>query len=356
MTIRSLVGSIWSQMSTADQTKLHEVVTAWRETTLKEIEAEIALVPFYRETFGENYGNSGLRVCEFADHLAAATIENSYSRKASEMPFSTVTIKYAILDTSKLAIENNESDTTIELLKAAYISVAKFLADSEAEIVTERARGYLSENPNHPSFKLSAKADEIENRVVIEQHKLGNEFGQFVLEYRQRMQSDLVETFRRSAEEYEISSTKLMEVESKYLIGCKRFGDGYGFPGRIVLEYVETALKGTVENFRSRSITELTEDLDGVKHAILDVAGEAYSFEGDEEAVECLRFAYSYLARFLPEERARLVTKCNVGLLSKDHKHQVLTDLEEDKVALIESEIEYEEHRLKLEFDETLDE
>jgi tetratricopeptide (TPR) repeat protein len=161
-------------------TGIHEMVETWRESAGKEIEIENALFSAFRDKFSEGYGPSGWELCAYADVVVAANIENSHSRSESELPSTAEQIKLAILEVAELAVARQDDTETFELLKMAYSSLARFLPDSKAEVVTARNLGYLSEDPDHPSLRKSTEADQIEAEVDDEESRLSQEFDEMV--------------------------------------------------------------------------------------------------------------------------------------------------------------------------------
>jgi hypothetical protein len=130
---------------------------------------------------------------EYGEVLAAATIENSNSRRESELTSSAEQIKLAILDVTKLAVAKEDDDVTFELLKMAYSSLARFLPEPQAKLVTARNIAWLSEEPNHPALERSAEAEQIDAKVEADECQLADEFDQLAAKAKdkQRNQKEL---------------------------------------------------------------------------------------------------------------------------------------------------------------------
>lgn len=172
---------------------IHTTKLAWQETVKKEIELNKALLSTFHVRFSEGYGLSGAQVSKYADVLAAATIENSHSRRESELPSTPEQIRLAILEVTKLAVAKHDDDVTFELLKMAYSSLARFLPEPEAQLVAARNIAWLSEDPNHPPFERSADAEQIDASVEADESQLADEFDQLVakVKEKQKIQEEL---------------------------------------------------------------------------------------------------------------------------------------------------------------------
>lgn len=59
--------------------RIHNVVFAWQDSLNEEIETNNALLAAFKKKFSEGYGPSGWEICEYADVLATAKIENCHS-------------------------------------------------------------------------------------------------------------------------------------------------------------------------------------------------------------------------------------------------------------------------------------
>lgn len=162
--------------------ELHEKLLAYREAIHKEIEIDKTLLSACQHQFSEGYGSSGLLACAYSDVIAKATIENSRSRSKSELPSSPEKIKQAIIAITEISITRQENETALGLLKILYLSLARFLPESQSLLVTERNLGWLSEDPNHPSLRRSKEADRIDAEVDAEEDRLTQEFDQITLE------------------------------------------------------------------------------------------------------------------------------------------------------------------------------
>jgi hypothetical protein len=340
------------------QQRIHNVVAAWRESAVREIETDNRLFAGFRRKFAEGYGPSGREICKYADILAAAKIENSHSRRESELPSTREQIKLAILEVTELAVANQDSEVTFELLKIAYSSLARFLPESKAGIVTARNLGYLSEDPDHPSLRNSTQADRVEAEVGSEESRLGQEFDQIVAYDRHREARGIgstpeAEALRETVLAYRESASKGIAIDNAELSECRpRFGEGYGPNGLLVCEYVDVIAKATIENSRSRSVSELPASPEKIKQAIRDVAELAIARQEVGSALEPLQTAYSFLARFLPESQASLVIKYNQACFSEDPNHPDLPRSEEEEAEQIEAEVDAEQDRLGREFDQ----
>lgn len=340
--------------------RIHNVVAAWRESAVKEIEIDNRLFAGFRDRFSEGYGSGGRKICEYADILAAAKIENSHSRRESELPSTREQIKLAILEVTELAVANQDNEVTFELLKIAYSSLARFLPESKAGIVTARNLGYLSEDPDHPSLRKSPEADRVEAEVGSEESRLGQEFDQIVAYDRHRKTRGIdstpeAEALRETVLAYRESASRGIAIDNAELSECRlRFGEGYGPNGLLVCEYVDVIAKATIENSRSRSVSELPASPEKIKQAIRDVAELAIARQEVGSALEPLQTAYSFLARFLPESQASLVTKYNRGCFSEDPDHPDLPRSEEEEAQQIEAEVDAEQDRLGEEFDQII--
>ena len=161
---------------------ISEKVANYREAIGQMIEAEDIVLSASREKFGEGYGASGFLLCKYADIIANATIENLRSRSTSELPSSQERIKQVIIDVTKTTIVRQEYDSTIGLLRILYVSLARFLPESQSSLVTERNLGWLSEDPNHPDLRKSKQAEEIDAEVDAEERRLAQEFNDITLE------------------------------------------------------------------------------------------------------------------------------------------------------------------------------
>lgn len=337
------------------QQRIHNVVAAWREAAGEGIEMDNVLFAGFRRRFSEGYGPSGPKICEYADILGAATIENSYSRSESELPSTREQFKLAILEVTELAVAKQDSDVTFELLKVAYSSLARFLPARKAGIVTARNQGYLSEDPDHPSLRESTEADQVESEVNSEESRLAQEFDQTVADYRHRKTREKAEAFREAALAYRESANRVLEMDNTLLADCRHlFGEGYDPNGLLVRDYVDVIAKATIENSSSRSESELPASPEKIKQAIRDVAELAIARQEDESALEPLQMAYTFLARFLPESQASLVTKYNRGCFSEDPDHPDLPRSEEEEAQQIEAEVDAEQDRLGEEFDQII--
>jgi tetratricopeptide (TPR) repeat protein len=337
-----------------DQSKgIHSAVVAWRESAGKELEVDNTLLSVLSDKFREGYGPSGWQICEYADVLAAAKIENSHSRSESELPSTPDQIKLAILEVTELAIANKDDGSAFELLRMAYSSLARFLPDSKAEIVTARNLAYPSEDADHPSLRKSTEAHQIEAEVDAEESRLGEEFDQIVADYHHRKTFEKAEAFREAALAYRESASRVLEADNTLLSDFRHlFGEGCGPNGLLVCDYVDVLAKATIENSGSRSESELPANPEKIKHAIRHVAELAIARQEDEPPLEPLRIAYTFLARFLPESQASLVTKHNLGLFSGDPNRPDLAKSDEEEEQRIEAEVEAEQCRLEHEFDQ----
>jgi len=160
---------------------LHEKVQAYKNSASNEIEIDNTLLSACRSEFGEGYGPSGLLVGAYADVIAKATIEDSRSRRKSQLPASPERIKQAIIEVAESAISRQqEHDPAIELLKIVYSSLARFLPESQALVVKERNLAWLSENPHHPGLRRSKEAESIDAQVDAEEARLAQEFDDII--------------------------------------------------------------------------------------------------------------------------------------------------------------------------------
>lgn len=171
--------------------KIRELARVYKESASEEIQIIKKLLPTYRNSFSKGYGSSGLLVCVYADVVAKATIENLNSRSESELPSSPEEIKQAIIEIAEsifLEAADNapldflEKGSPLDLLKMAYSSLASFLPESKAQLVTERNRAWLSENLNHPGLRRFQKAVQLDAEVQVEETRLSNEFSAIIVD------------------------------------------------------------------------------------------------------------------------------------------------------------------------------
>jgi hypothetical protein len=184
---------------------LHEKVAAYQDAVKKEIELNRTLLSACQRMFGEGYGSSGVLICAYADIVAKGTIENYCSRSESELFSSTEKIKAAIIEATELAISREEEDSTLELLKMLYSSLAWFLPESQALLVTECNRGRFSADPSHPGLRRSEEADLIEAEV----ERLAEEFDQIEIEL---LESEVAEIKKEKARVEKELATLLREI------------------------------------------------------------------------------------------------------------------------------------------------
>ena len=179
-------------------------------------------------------------------------------------------------------------------------------------------------------------------------------FSMFLAE-RAEPEGQKLEELREKVAAYQEARNREIELNRTLLSACQqRFGEGYGSSGVLICAYADVIAKGTIENYDSRSESELFSSAEKIKAAIVEATKLAISREERDSILDLLKMLYSSLARFLPASQAILVTKCNQAWFSANPNHPGLRRSEEAE--LIEAEVETEEDRLAHEFDQiTLD-
>jgi hypothetical protein len=158
-----------------------EAARAYREAVNNQMKAENTLLSACRHKFGDGYGASGLLVSAYIDVLERATVKNSHSRSRMELPSSPEEMKRTIVEVTQVALARQEEDSAIELLKMLYVSLARFLPESQALLVTQRNLGWLSEDPNHPGLRGSKEAEAVEAEVYADEDQLSRDFDRIIL-------------------------------------------------------------------------------------------------------------------------------------------------------------------------------
>jgi|GEM_PF-2542959 len=152
---------------------------------------------------------------------------------------------------------------------------------------------------------------------------------------------------------YREAVSKVIETENTLLAACRQeFGEGYGPSGLLICTYADIIAKATIENSRSRSERELPSSPEEIKKAIIEVTELSIIKQKDISSLDPLKMAYTLLARFLPESKARLVIERNQGWFSENPTKPGLQSLEEAEQ--IEAEVDAEEERLEEEFDQII--
>jgi hypothetical protein len=154
---------------------------AYQEAITTVIEIDNGLFSTCRNLL-RGYGANGLLLSTYADVLTRGTVENSRSRKESDLPASREEIRKAIIGAAELAVTRLESDEISDLLKALYSSLSRFMPDSQAAVVTSRNVAWFSETPVDIDDDKSEEADQIEAAVNENESRLEEEFDSITLD------------------------------------------------------------------------------------------------------------------------------------------------------------------------------
>lgn len=90
------------------------------------------------------------------------------------------------------SIARREEDSAIELLKMLYASLARFLPEPQALLVTQRNLAWLSGDPKHPGLRGAKEAEAVEAEVNADEEQLSQDFDRVILALleKARAQSD----------------------------------------------------------------------------------------------------------------------------------------------------------------------
>lgn len=207
--------------------ELREKVAAYQEAANKEIELNRTLLLTCHQTFSEDYGSSGVLICAYADVIAKGTVENYGSRSLSELFSSTEKIRSAIIEATEIAISIEEADSTLELLKMLYSSLAKFLPESHAVLVTECNRARLSADPNHPGLRRSKEAELIEAEIEAEEDRFAKEFDQIAIDLLKNELSK-IEIEKAKIEKKVVPQVKELASEGQAVVEAIEITKAYG--------------------------------------------------------------------------------------------------------------------------------
>jgi tetratricopeptide (TPR) repeat protein len=161
---------------------ISEKMLAYREAVARTIEIDNDLLSGCRDMLDDEYGASGLLVCDYADIIGKGTIENSRSRSQSELPATPEEIRQAIIQCMETSITKSELESVEDILRAAYSFLARFLPDAEAALVTARNACWFSEDPNHSDLQIADEAEQIDAKVDKEEGRLEQEFDELSIE------------------------------------------------------------------------------------------------------------------------------------------------------------------------------
>lgn len=133
----------------------------------------------------------------------------------------------------------------------------------------------------------------------------------------------------------------------------EKFSDDYGEGARDVRKYCRVLSAATVENFESRSESDLHTTPGDILGAIADCAEVAMYRGEDADTIDLLRDLYVSLSNFLPEADSKILTDQNASMLAADLSEQ--TQSNEIEVQRVREEIRSETERLEEEFDQLID-
>lgn len=276
---------------------VHKALGEYREATQRKIDIENERLPICRQLFAEGYGTNGSIVCAYLEVLSRATVENQSSRRNSELPSPRDTIKDAIVGIAETAVAKEE-DASILGLKAAYVSLARFLSDSKALVVMERNRAWLSEDPHHPGLRRRRDADLIDADVEADEDRLAEEFDAMIaLKRKTQLRVDALD------QEEKLADARLDSAVSKLI---KEFSElnGIGDAREIASSFGKTLAVVGGMNSPVYPISRLPYPKVDIMRA-LEVMFIVSS--KDKDTVNLLEEAYSNLANFIPDEEAATV-------------------------------------------------
>jgi hypothetical protein len=168
--------TIRAKIAVASNGGLSRQVQTYRESLSRTIEIDKTLFSALRNKVSEGYDPRGVLVTAYVDLFLEAPAESWRSRSEAELPATAEEIKQAILDIAGLNLASKRLDYPPELLSAAYSSLALFLPEEKAKLVTDRNLGWFSEDPTHPGLQKSREAEAIDAQTDAEEERLGVEF------------------------------------------------------------------------------------------------------------------------------------------------------------------------------------